>query len=160
MKGLVAYTHNQDVQVVPKGTDDPGLYMYRLMFLEYMADYTNDRSKEGLETLAEVIGVPYAQLSKWKSSTSFQHLLARRAKDKSLGGTGLATAYEVLNQIISTPGIDIATRRKAATDLAKLSLKQDEMYLRYKMSKDKGKQPSSKKTFEEEVIDAEWTEIT
>jgi len=159
MKSVVAFVQDNEVLVVPKGTSDPGLYMYRLMFLEFMANPDNNRGTKGLEEFSEVIGVPKVQLTKWKNSVSFQTLLARRIKDKSLGGMGLALAYEMLNKIIADPEVPIKLRQKAATDLAKLSLKQDEMYLRYKMSKDKGKQIANRKTFEEEVIEAEYVII-
>ena len=160
MKSVVAFTiPGQELRIVPKGTSDPGLYMYRLMFLEYMSNPDNDRSREGLIEFSEVIKVPVHQIIKWKNSSSFQHLLARRMKDKSLGGMGLALAYEMLNKIISDPDVPIKARQKAATDLAKLSLKQDEMYLRYKMSKDRVHKPHDKKSFEDEVIEAEYEVI-
>ena len=159
MKSVVAYTQDDQVNVVPKGTNDPGLYMYRLMFLEYMSNADTDKGTKGLEEFSDVSGIPLYQLKKWKNSVSFQHLLARRIKDKSLGGLGLAMAYEVLNKIIADPEASLKVRQKAAVDLAKLSLKQDEMYLRYKASREKDHKTSDKASFEDAVIEAEFEVI-
>lgn len=156
MRSVVAYNSGEYLTTIPRGTDSPELYMQRLVFLEYMSDSTNDRSTDGLKTLATILQVPHNQLVKWKKSPSFQTLLAKRTRDKALGGMGLALAYEELMKIVSSPKIDVKIRQKAATDLAKLSLKQDEMYLRYKLAKDKNREHTTKKTFEQEILEAEY----
>jgi hypothetical protein len=129
------------------------------MFLEYMCDATNDRTPTGLSKFANVLQVPPIQLRKWKDSTSFQHLLARRIRDKALDGLGLALAYEELMKIVVDMDVPVKVRQKAATDIAKLSLKQEEMYLRYKLAKDKNRERGTKKTYEQEVAEDEYEVI-
>lgn len=156
MRSLIAYGSGEHVEVVHKSTEDSGLYMQRLMFLEYMSGAENDKSAQGLREFAEILQVPTVLLRKWKYSPSFQHLLARRIRDRALDGLGLAMAYEELMKIIADHEVPVKIRQKAAVDLAKLSMKQDEMYLRYKMAKERNKEPANKRTYEQAVIEAEY----
>jgi uncharacterized protein (UPF0147 family) len=155
MKSVVAYNSGTDVQVV-NSLNDPGLYAQRLIFAEYMSDPETDKTTKGLVALAEILQVPYLQLHRWKRSPSFQAVVAKRVRDMALDGSGLALAYEELMKIVSDYTVPVRIRQKAAADLAKLGLKREEMYLRYKMAKDKNHQAATKKTFEEEVIEAEY----
>lgn len=156
MKSLIAHNSGEQLTIIPPGMDDSDLYMQRLMFLEYMSDSTNDRTAPGLREFAGILELPYAILRKWKGSVSFQTLLAKRTRDKALGGLGLALAYEELMKIVADVTVPTKTRAKAATDIAKLSMKQEELYLRYKLSKDKHREVSNRKTYEQEVAEAEY----
>jgi len=156
LKSLVAINNGAGVDIIPNGSNDPGLYAQRLIFVEYMSDPDTSKSAPALRELAKVLEVPYIQLDKWKKTNSFQTLVAKRLRDKALNGSGLALAYEELMKLVSDPDIPVKVRAKAATDLAKLGQKQEEMYLKYKLAKDKTREKSTKRTYEQEVAEAEY----
>ena len=163
MRSLRAAVNRRTNEVLvnsPIRTDGQN-YLMRLCFLEYMADPQSDKTPEGLIELSSIIGVPASELHRWKRSREFQALLARRLREEALGGMGLATAYEFLMKAVSNPELSQKDRAQAARDLAKLSLKRDELYLRYAMHREKQNKQSDRESFEDRVkaIEAEFTVV-
>lgn len=151
--GLVAIanTDTRELKVIPKTEEEPDNYLKRLMYIEYLATPGADTSPEAIKEFAMNLGITTLTLRRWKANSSFQSLLAKRLRDQVTGGLGLAMVFQEMMSLIANPKTPPGVKARVCSDLAKLNLKQEELYLKYKLAKDKKDGPVTKRTFEEEV---------
>ena len=133
---LVRYYNDGRKVIIPKTEDEAELFLKRLLFVEYMASSENDHSPKGLRSFAKSIQVKNNILKRWKRTTSFQALVARRAREIMFGGDGIATVYREAHKMISDPNTDDRIKQKLLSDLMRLDLRRVELVLRHSKKKD------------------------
>ena len=147
----IANTNNNELKVIPKTEEEPDNYLKRLIYIEYLATPGADTSANAIAEFAVNIGVPTTTLRRWKNNSNFQSLLAKRLREQMTGGLGLAMVFQEMIALISSPTTPPGVKARVCSDLAKLNMKQEELYLKYKLAKDKKVGPVNKQTFEQEV---------
>lgn len=150
---MVALYNTGDEFIIPNTEDEVGLFLKRMSLIDFMSSPETKKSVEGLTKFAKDIDVAYSTVQRWLRQDQVQRLIAKKAREMAMGGTGMAVTYTELVKMAMNPQLDPKVRANVLMHLSKMDLRRAELALKYmkKFDKDPKNVPISVEGVIEEV---------
>lgn len=105
-QSIIMGVNTGDKVVMPHTEEEPNVFLKKMLFVDYLADPTNNTAEKGLRQFSEATGVPIHRLRSWKNSRGVAFLVARRAREMAFEGTSVATYHREAMKIIEGGDLD------------------------------------------------------
>ena len=151
---IVRYIKQDNEVIIPKSEQDGSWYLKRIIFAEMLVD---PEKRITIPEASEVLDVPANILRRWKQNVTFQHLVAKRAREMALGGIGMGLAYAEAMRIISDPDTPLRIRADMVKHLQKMDMKRIELAV--SVYKHRKGDTNADKTIEALITEVEVEEV-